>query len=492
MNKHIITDQKAFFNKIASKKMAPVVKSKQFYDYVNKEQVDGFAWLSDRKSILDYGCGTGTSIDLFLQNHNLNEYNFYGVDIAEEAIKIAKIKYTTVKLFTIKNNKIPQVKDGFFDGTYMLHVLHHSHDHEDIFKEICKKLKPGGKFLINDLTSRNPIIRLGRFLFGFMPFFIKNRFNDDLLIDGKIPEKYVIDIQKIIRQLENSGFVIEKVEYGHLFSFIFNWVDRFIPFSKSKIASKIYLRVTKFESWLLNFDFFKRFAEIICIKCVKKDLDNRNNNLVSGDYSASFNKYVYNEIRKNSTCLDVGCWTGNLGASLVNEKKCRIDGIDINRKSLETAKARGYRDTFEANLNDNVLDLSFLKGKKYQYIILADILEHLINPVNLLSELKKYLDKDGTIVISLPNVAFSLNRLYLLFGKWDYKNFGTLDKTHLKFFTIKTGKKMVESTGLEVVKLEPYNQFGLLKYIKPLGQILPSLFAYQFLILAKKHEAYKK
>ena len=485
MNKHIITDQKAFFNKIAAKEVQLVVKNKQFYDYVNKEQVDGFEWLSDCKTILDYGCGTGTSIDLFIQHHKLDDYQFYGVDIAEQAIEIAKLKYPDAKLFVIDNNKISQIENDFLDGAYMLHVLHHSHNHQEIFTEICKKLKPGGKFLINDLTSRNLLIRWGRSLFGYMPSFIKNRFSDDLLVDGKIPEKYVINVEKIVKQLENSGFLIEKIDSGHLFFFLFNWVDRFVPFSRTKLVSDIYLKISQFESWLLSFAFFKKYAEIVCIKCIKKDPKNINNNLISGNYSMSFNKNVYDQVSTKATCLDVGCWNGNLGKHLIEKKNCIVDGLDFREDVLEQAKQVGYRNTFCLNLNGNKIDFTLLGNNKYDYIIFADVLEHLINPENVLQQLKKYLNKDGAIIVSLPNDAFLLNRILLLFGKWNYKEFGTLDKTHLKFFTLDSAINFIQNTGFEIKKVKPYNQFGILEKLRPIEKYFPRLFAYQFLIKAR-------
>ncbi len=217
------------------------------------------------------------------------------------------------------------------------------------------------------------------------------------------------------------------------------------------------------------------------IKTVKDNL------LLSGNYSGSFNVPVFNKVPFNKTCLDVGCWDGNLGEKLVSHKKCVVDGIDVNEEMLNKAKTRGYRSVYPINLNLDTLDFSSIK-ESYDVIIFADILEHLINPVNVLRLLSEKLNKDGMIIISLPNVAFLLNRLNLLLGKWQYKEFGTLDKTHLKFFTLKTGREMVESVGLKVLDVIPYNQFGILKKIHPLEEIFPELLAYQFMVVATKDE----
>ena len=205
----------------------------------------------------------------------------------------------------------------------------------------------------------------------------------------------------------------------------------------------------------------------------------------SGDYTASFNKFIYNEIPAESKCLDVGCWTGNLGKMLIAKKGCTVDGIDVNKSVLKSAKRNGYRSTYDINLNNDNYALEGIENN-YDVIICADIIEHLINPERVLNELKKKLSKNGIIIISLPNVAFLLNRLQLLFGKWNYREFGTLDKTHLKFFTVDSLIKLVTTADFRIVKVKPYNQFGLLRYIEPLNKLLPKLFSYQILLVARK------
>src|SRR5690242_3554962 len=109
----------------------------------------------------------------------------------------------------------------------------------------------------------------------------------------------------------------------------------------------------------------------------------------SGDYTVSFNPYVFNEIPNGVTCLDVGCWTGTLGKALIKQKGCILDGIDLKTNVLEKAKKNGYRNTYKINFNNDFFSLK--KIGKYDIIICADVLEHLIDPVGVLKELKKHL-----------------------------------------------------------------------------------------------------
>lgn len=207
------------------------------------------------------------------------------------------------------------------------------------------------------------------------------------------------------------------------------------------------------------------------------------NVLKSGDYSTSLNREVYDKVPINSIVLDVGCWNGNLGARLIKDKACTVDGLDADSNQLVRAKERGYRNTYLVNLNSENPDFTSIQGP-YDVIVFADVLEHLVNPAEVLVGLKKKLKPEGKIIVSLPNVAFILNRLNLLLGKWNYTEFGTLDKTHLRFFTLESGLSLVEKAGFQNAQVIPYNQFGILAKLHLLTRLVPKMIAYQFLVVA--------
>lgn len=205
------------------------------------------------------------------------------------------------------------------------------------------------------------------------------------------------------------------------------------------------------------------------------------------DYSSSFNSHIYSLVPNGSRCLDVGCSTGNLGAELISKKNCQVDGIESNPVAAATAKQRGYGNLHNINLDFQLSALESL-DVKYDVIVCADVLEHLVNPDLTLKSLKKNLKPNGIFIISLPNVAFALNRLRLLLGRWDYTEYGILDRTHLRFYTIDSGARMVQSAQLKVLEVKPYNQFGILRYLKPLDSWFPGLLAFQFIVVAQKEQ----
>lgn len=264
----IIQDQKAFFN--ANALLEKTKKDSALFDtYVNKEQKEGFSWLSDCQRILDYGCGTGTSIDFFYRTNPGSEAGFVGVDIADNAIKKIIEVYPQHEFHLIEKNRLPLMQDKPADGAYLLHVLHHSREHQVIFSAIYLALLPGGKFFLSDLSSGNPFIYCARNIFTLLPNWIKNKFSDDLVVDGSIPDKYPVDISEVLNQLRVAGFKIEKVGYGHLYCFLFDWLERFLPLSKFRPIHWLYKQLMHFEQYLLMKTFFQKRAEVFYILCSK-------------------------------------------------------------------------------------------------------------------------------------------------------------------------------------------------------------------------------
>lgn len=178
-------------------------------------------------------------------------------------------------------------------------------------------------------------------------------------------------------------------------------------------------------------------------------------------------------VAPNSYVLDVGCNTGYVGKFLKEEKKCINDGIDIDEALLVKAKPY-YRNLFKIDLFKD----DFVLRHKYDFILFIDILEHLPTPHKILKKMTNNLRKSGKIIISLPNIARFELRLKHLLGNFDYQP-GIMNEDHLRFFTLKTGRELIESCSLKIEKILPT---GLGARIKA----FPELTAFQFIYLCKK------
>lgn len=195
-----------------------------------------------------------------------------------------------------------------------------------------------------------------------------------------------------------------------------------------------------------------------------------------------FNERISELVENRSKVLDIGCATGKLVEYLKQNKQCRVFGVEVSSDmALEAGKRCGGITCVDIESCEN---LPFEK-ESFDIIILADVLEHLKRPDIVLRKIIPYLKSNGYLLFSIPNIAFVSVRFNLLFGKFRYTEYGVLDKTHLRFFTLKTARGLIEECGLKIILLEGYNQVRARYFIlRPLGRILKTFFATDFIIKA--------
>jgi 2-polyprenyl-3-methyl-5-hydroxy-6-metoxy-1,4-benzoquinol methylase len=142
--------------------------------------------------------------------------------------------------------------------------------------------------------------------------------------------------------------------------------------------------------------------------------------------------------------LDVGCNEGYIGREVRGKE---FFGIELSPENVEKAQSNGYQ-VISADLNTTNLSSLPLEKKSFDHILFLDILEHLIDPLQQLKQSAALLKDNGKILISLPNIANWRYRLMLLFGQFNYRDIGVLDRTHLHLYTKKSAKQLVTQAGL--------------------------------------------
>ncbi len=158
---------------------------------------------------------------------------------------------------------------------------------------------------------------------------------------------------------------------------------------------------------------------------------------------------------KNKKILDIGCGLGNKTYFL--EKNNYLVGCDISLGCLKKAKEHNSL----LAVNSDAEKLPF-RNQVFDVVICSEVLEHLINPQNVINEIKRVAKKDARIILTVPN-HFSLNnRINLLFGNgleekvgWNSKYF-EYNTPHLRFFTWKGFNKFLDNHGLVVVNNHSY------------------------------------
>ncbi|HEY7217088.1 MAG TPA: class I SAM-dependent methyltransferase [Candidatus Binatia bacterium] len=147
--------------------------------------------------------------------------------------------------------------------------------------------------------------------------------------------------------------------------------------------------------------------------------------------------------------LDVGTADGYLGAML------KAQGhyvVGIEREESIAARARASYDRLYVA---DIEDFEFPDRDEFDYILFADVLEHLRDPVAVFRRSLQALRKTGEIILSVPNVANFSVRLSLLLGRFDYTERGILDRTHLRFFTRRTITNLLNECGCHALDIAP-------------------------------------
>jgi len=153
--------------------------------------------------------------------------------------------------------------------------------------------------------------------------------------------------------------------------------------------------------------------------------------------------------RSARVVLDVGCSRGGFGPTLRGAlgPTARIVGIEAVPQQAQVARV--------GHDFDEVVDGYFpgdLPGRdgEFDLVCFNDVLEHVVDPWELLRSTKRFLSPTGQILAAIPSVQFAPVVWQLIRGRWDYADTGTLDRTHLRFFTRATMLEMFADSGFRV------------------------------------------
>ncbi|MBI4780541.1 MAG: glycosyltransferase [Oscillatoriophycideae cyanobacterium NC_groundwater_1537_Pr4_S-0.65um_50_18] len=210
--------------------------------------------------------------------------------------------------------------------------------------------------------------------------------------------------------------------------------------------------------------------------------------------------YFRQLVGKGFKVLDVGCGEGFFASTIAQDNK--VVGIDFLESPSQNSAFEQY---IWADLENGLQDaLGSLEGQRFDKVLLPDVLEHLRFPERLLFDCMGVLKPEGLLLVSVPNVANITVRLSLLLGRWNYTERGILDKTHYRFYTHATSRRLLEANGYEVIKrmttIMPIELVLGLPSSNPLMVLLnrvlalatalmPGLLGYQCVFVARRRQS---
>lgn len=194
-------------------------------------------------------------------------------------------------------------------------------------------------------------------------------------------------------------------------------------------------------------------------------------------------KIAYKFIDKNTKrLLDIGCGDGTF-LSYVKSKNSYIGlyGADISHEAIQKAKDKGF-DVFVMDFDNDKLN------SEYEAITLLDVLEHTLNPENVLS---KCLDSSKYCIIAVPNFSYIEYRIMMFLGK--IPSVSSENKGHMFFFNEKKLNEIIRRSKGIVIKKSyyyPYMHHNKLGKISSfICSLNPSLFSTMFVYKIKKGES---
>lgn len=154
---------------------------------------------------------------------------------------------------------------------------------------------------------------------------------------------------------------------------------------------------------------------------------------------ASSHSFAIDAVPGGAKVLDIGGGPGGVVRELL-AKGCRAAIVDRDPPAERDPRLAVFTQDLDEPLAVDLRD--------YDYLLLLDVLEHLKDPERFLDDLRSQFDhRPRRLVLSVPNVAFGVQRLMLLFGQFNYGKQGILDRTHVRLFTFRSAQQILLDAG---------------------------------------------
>jgi 2-polyprenyl-3-methyl-5-hydroxy-6-metoxy-1,4-benzoquinol methylase len=157
-------------------------------------------------------------------------------------------------------------------------------------------------------------------------------------------------------------------------------------------------------------------------------------------------------VGKGKKVLELGCSVGTQSRILTEKFGCDVTGVELNPMAAHQAEAYCSR-VVVGNLDKIDFETEF-HNQKFDVILCADVLEHIYDPTAMLSKVKSVISSNGYVVASIPNIVHIALIFEMLQGRFDYRDKGLLDESHIRFFTRSTLIRTFSEAGFKLEHLD--------------------------------------
>ncbi len=157
-------------------------------------------------------------------------------------------------------------------------------------------------------------------------------------------------------------------------------------------------------------------------------------------------------VGRDKAVLEIGCASGSQTRVMHDQLGCRVTAVEFDPASA--ALAASFCEALHVgSIEDIDLD-KVLGSRRFDVITFGDVLEHLRSPRAAIERVRPYLTDSGYLVASIPNFTHASIAFEICHGRFDYRQSGLLDDSHIRFFTKRSIVQMFEDAGYLVVNLE--------------------------------------
>ncbi|MBN9133059.1 MAG: glycoside hydrolase family 99-like domain-containing protein [Nitrosospira multiformis] len=161
--------------------------------------------------------------------------------------------------------------------------------------------------------------------------------------------------------------------------------------------------------------------------------------------------YVAAMVGREKQVLEIGPGPGSITKVLQSVNACHITGIELDGEAIE--KLIPYCDRIiQVDLNSIDWQKLLVDIGRFDVVVAADVLEHLYDPWSALQNIVQFLSPDGYAVVSLPHIGHGAIMSCLLNDDFEYREWGLLDRTHIRFFGLRNIEELFAQAGLKIIE----------------------------------------